>query len=77
MFILCELLGQSFRHIFISCLDLSISRTGVGEFIAFVGILQVPPHARHFRRDVVVAVLFSDNLGGKTKTCFIAVYCRK
>lgn len=74
MFILlASLLGQSFRHIFVGHLDLGISRAGVGEFIAFVGVLQVPPHAQHFRGDVVVAVLFSDNLGEKTTTCFIAV----
>lgn len=72
VFILCELLGQSFRHVFVGRLDLGVSRAGVGEFIAFVGILQVAPHAGHFRGDVIVAVLFSDNLGEKTKTCFIA-----
>lgn len=72
-FILCELLGQSFGHVFVGRLDLAVSRAGVGELIAFVGVLQVSPHARHLRRDVVVAVLFSHNLEEKTKTCFIAV----
>lgn len=75
MFILCELLGQSFRHILVGRLDLAVSRAGVGEFIALVGVLQVPPHARHVRGDVVVAVLFSNNLGEKTKTCFLAALC--
>lgn len=60
------LLGQSFRHIFVGHLDLGVSGAGVGEFITFVGVLQVSPHARHFRGDVVVAVLFSNNLEEKT-----------
>lgn len=42
-----SLLGQSPRHVFVGRLDLGVGGAGVGELVAGVGVLQVPPHARH------------------------------
>lgn len=64
------LLGQSLCHVFVGQLNLSVSSAGVGELVPRVGVLQVPPHARHVRGDVVVAVLLRHNLrrGGQAVT---------
>lgn len=61
------LLGQPPRHVLVGGLDLGVGGAGVGEFVARVGVLQVSPHARHVRRNVVVAVLLRDNLAEKAK----------
>lgn len=58
-----RLLGQSPRHVFVGGLNLSVSSTGVGELVTRGGVVQVAPHPRHFRWDVVVAVFLSNNLG--------------
>lgn len=57
-----ELFGHSPRHVFVGVLDLRVGSAGVGELFSWVGIVQIPPHPRHFRWDVVVAILLSDNL---------------
>lgn len=59
---LTALFGQSLRHVFVCDFDLGVSRTGVGELVPCVGALQIAPDARHFCGNVVVAILFSDNL---------------
>lgn len=56
------LLGQSLRHVLVGDLDLRVGGAGVGELVVGVGVLQVPPHARHVRRDVVVAILLGNDL---------------
>lgn len=57
-----ELFGHSPRHVFVGVLDLRVVSAGVGELFSWVGIVQIPPHPRHFRWDVVVTILLSDNL---------------
>lgn len=62
-----NLLGQSPRYVFVGGLNLSVSSTGVGELVTRVGVLQIPPHPRHVRGDVVVAVLLRNNLQQERK----------
>lgn len=46
----------------IRVLDLLVCRTGVVELITGIGVVQVPPDARHVLRDLEVTVLFGCNL---------------
>lgn len=55
-------LGQPLCYFFVGGLNLAVGGAGVGEFVPFVGVFQIPPHARHLRGDLVVAVLLSNNL---------------
>lgn len=48
-------------------LDLAVSRAGVGELVPCIGVLEVPPQARHLGREVVVPVFLSHNLNKDDK----------
>lgn len=61
-------LGQPPRHVHVGRLDLAVGGAGVGELVARVGVLQVPPHPRHVGGDVVVAVLLGHHLAEQRQT---------
>ncbi|KFQ29541.1 hypothetical protein N331_05618, partial [Merops nubicus] len=44
-------LGHLPGHAGVGVLDLLVGRTRVAELLAGVGVVQVPPDARHVRRD--------------------------
>ncbi|PKU26896.1 hypothetical protein llap_22800 [Limosa lapponica baueri] len=63
MQILCKLgLAEPLGHVCVGLLDFFVCRTGVGEFIPGVGVLQVPPQPRHLCRELKVAVFLCNDL---------------
>jgi hypothetical protein len=60
--------AKALGDICIGQLNLTVSRTGVGEFIPGVGILEVPPQACHLSWEIIVAVFLGHNLKRDDRT---------
>lgn len=54
--------AQPLGHVLIGQFNLSVCRTGVGEFIPGVGVLQVPPNSTELWWDLKVTVLLRNHL---------------
>lgn len=54
--------AQPLGHVLIGQFNLSVCRTGVGEFIPGVGVLQVPPNSTDLWWDLKVTVLLRNHL---------------
>lgn len=61
-----SLFDQPLCHICIGDLYLLVTRTGVGELFACVGVIQVLPDGRHLFGNVETSVLLSHNLKEST-----------
>lgn len=54
--------AQSLGHVLIGQFNLSVCRTGVGEFITCIGILQVPPNSTKLWWNIKVTVFLGNHL---------------
>lgn len=54
--------AEALGHIRIGQLNLTVGRAGVGELVPGIGVLKVPPQARHLSREIVVAVFLGHSL---------------
>ncbi len=62
-----SLFDKPLCYISIGDLNLIFTGTGVGELLALVGIVQVPPDGRHVFRDLKASVLLCHHLQAKKK----------